>query len=75
MKKLNGIKICYGASVLLFIGFIINTLIDYSRYDSAINSAPFDLWIIVNAIFFIVPAIILFAVGFVIKKKQNKPKT
>ena len=71
MKKLNGAKICYGLSVLLFIGFIINTIIDYTRYNSTLNSAPFYLQIVVNAICFIVPAIILFVVGFVVKKKTK----
>ena len=71
MKKLNWIKICYGLSVLLVIGFIINTIIDYSRYNSTLNSAPFHLWIIVNAICFIVPAIIALIVGLVIKKKTK----
>ena len=71
MKKLNWIKICYGLSILLVIGFIINTIIDYSRYNSTLNSAPFYLWIIVNAIYFIVPAIIVLIVGLVIKKKTH----
>ena len=71
MKKINGTKVCYGLSVLLAIGFIINTIIDYSRYDSTLNSAPFQLWIIANAIYFIVPAIIAFIVGL-IKKKTKK---
>ena len=71
MKKLNGVKICYGLSALLVVGFIINTIIDYARYNSTLNSAPFYLQIIVNAICFIVPAIIVFVVGFVIKKKTN----
>ena len=69
MKKRNWIKICYVLSVLLVIGFIINTVIDYSRYNNTLNSAPFYLWIIVNAICFIVPAIIALVVGLVIKKK------
>ena len=71
MKKINGIKVCYGLSVLLVIGFIINTIIDYSRYNSTLNSAPFYLWIIVNAIYFMVPAIIAFVVGLVIRKKTK----
>ena len=71
MKKLNGAKICYGLSVLLFIGFIINTIIDYARYNSTLNSAPFYLQIIVNAICFIVPAIIVLIVGAIIEKKQK----
>ena len=71
MKKLNGAKVCYGLSVILFVGFIINTIIDYGRYNSTLNSAPFYIWIIVNAICFIVPSIIALIVGFVIKKKQK----
>ena len=67
MKKL--MKICYGSSVLLFIGFIINTIMDYIRYNSTLNSAPFYIWVIVNAICFIVPAIILLIIGFVIKNR------
>ena len=71
MKKINGTKVCYGLSVLLVVGFIINTIIDYSRYNSTLNSAPFYLRIIVNAIYFIIPAIIAFVVGLVIKKKTK----
>ena len=71
MKKLNGAKICYGLSVLLFIGFIINTIIDYARYNSTLNSAPFYLQIIVSAICFIVPAIIVLIVGMIMKRKQK----
>lgn len=72
MKKLTGVNICYGFSALLFIGFIINTIMDYIRYNSTLNSAPFYMWIIVNAICFIVPAIILLIIGFVIQKKTRK---
>ena len=71
MKKLNWIKACYTLSVLLVIGFIINTIIDYSRYNSTLNSATFYLCIIVNTICFIVPAIIVLIVGLVIKKKTK----
>jgi len=71
MKKINGIKLCYILSVLLVICFIINTIVDYNRYNSTLNSAPFYWWIIVNAICFIVPAIIILVVGLIIKKKTK----
>lgn len=71
MKKTNGVTVCYTLSVLLFLGFIINTIVDYSRYNSTLNSAPFYLWVLVNILFFIVPAIIVFIVGLVIKIKQK----
>ena len=71
MKRSNGVTICYALSVLLFLGFIINTIVDYNRYDSTLNSAPFYIWIIANIICFIVPAIIAFVVGVILKKKQR----
>ena len=71
MKKINGVRVCYTLSVMLFLGFIINTIVDYSRYNSTLNSAPFYLWVLVNMLCFIVPAIIVFIVGLVIRKKQK----
>ena len=71
MKKVNISKLCYIISALLLVGFVINTILDYSRYNSTLNSAPFYLWVLVNILCFIVPAIIVFIVGLVIKKKQK----
>lgn len=71
MKKINGVTVCYTLSALLCLGFIINTIIDYNRYNSTLNSAPFYLWIVVNMLCFIVPAIIVLIVGMIIKKKQK----
>lgn len=71
MKKINGVTVCYTLSSLLFLGFIINTIIDYNRYNSTLNSAPFYLWIVVNMLCFIAPAIIVLIVGMIIKKKQK----
>ncbi|MBR7185526.1 MAG: hypothetical protein IKD37_07960 [Clostridia bacterium] len=71
MKKINGVTVCYTLSVLFFLGFIVNTIIDYGRYNSTLNSAPFYLWVVVNILYFIAPAIIAFILGIVIKKKQQ----
>ena len=71
MKKINGVSVCYTLSVLLFLSFIINTIVDYHRYNSTLNSAPFYLWVIVNILCFIVPAIIVLIIGLVIKKKKK----
>ena len=71
MKKINGEKVCYGVSALLLLGFVVNTIVDYSRYNSALNSAPFSVWILVNAIFFVVPAIIGLVCGLIVRKKQK----
>ena len=62
--------ICNIVSVVLVIAFIVKNVVDYSKYTSTLNSAPFYVWILANALYFIIPAIILFAVGAIIKKNQ-----
>lgn len=74
MKRINGAKVCYILSILLFLGFVIKTMIDYSQYKSTLNSAPFYVWVIANTIYLIVPAIISLIVGIVIKNKNRTSK-
>lgn len=62
--------ICNIVSVVLVIAFIVKNVVDYSKYTSTLNSAPFYVWILDNALYLIIPAIILFAVGAIIKKNQ-----
>ena len=62
--------ICNIVSVVLVIAFIVKNVVDYSKYTSTLNSAPFYVWILANALYLIIPAIILFAVGGIIKKNQ-----
>ena len=62
--------ICNIVSVVLVIAFIVKNVVDYSKYTSPLNSAPFYVWILANALYLIIPAIILFAVGAIIKKNQ-----
>ena len=71
MKKISGEKVCYGVSVLLVLGFVVNTIVDYSRYNSTLNSAPFSVWILVNAIIYGVPAIIGLVCGWIVRKRQK----
>lgn len=75
MKKINSQKNCYIASLILVLVFVIRVILDYINYDALINSAPFSVFILVEAINFILPAILLFIAGFIIgkiKKKNNK---
>ena len=62
--------ICNTISAILVIVFIIKSIIDYSNYSAIENSAPFSAWVLVNALYFLIPAIILFVVGLIVKKKQ-----
>ncbi len=60
MKKITGTMICNLISAALVLGFLVNTAVDYYRYSTTLNSAPFSLWIAVNLICFILPAILVF---------------
>jgi len=71
MKKLNITKMCNVISIILMICFIVKTIIDYTQYSSTFSSAPFYVWIIANALYFILPAIIVFIVGIIIKMKNK----
>lgn len=71
MKKLNITRMCNAISIILLIGFIAKTMIDYTQYANTFNSAPFHVWIMANALYFILPAVIVFAVGIVCKIKNK----
>ena len=69
---MRGHKLLYGAAALMVLGFCIHVLIDYAQYDAYANSAPFRLWIYVDALLWLIPALIAFVAGFVAKKKLRK---
>jgi hypothetical protein len=70
MKKKNATIICNIISIILIVAFVVKSIVDYFQYSSSLNSAPFYTWIVVNAIYLIVPAIIVFVIGVIIKKRQ-----
>lgn len=69
MKK-NLSRIFYFVSTILVAAFVIKSIVDYSHYSNTLNSAPFYVWVMVNALYFIIPAIVVFVVGIVMRKKQ-----
>ena len=74
MKKKGAYRICYLASTLFVIGLPIQLMADYARYSSTLNSAPFRLWVMVDCLYFLLPAVILFLIGNTLKKKSGKPR-
>lgn len=72
MKKENIYKFLYAVSTFLIIVFTIRLGVDYFKYDNLNNSAPFYTFIITRMIEFIIPSIIVFIIGKVIKKKYAK---
>ena len=49
--------------------FVIKIPFDYHVYSTTLNSAPFWVWLMVNAIYYLVPALIALMIGWILKKK------
>lgn len=69
MEKISMPKICNTLSIILIISFVVKSIVDYFNYSPTLNSAPFYVWILVNIFCFLIPAIIIFFVGIIIKRK------
>ena len=63
-------KWCNIAGLVLIVCFVIKTIVDYSQYSSTLNSAPFYVWIVANAVYFILPSAIILIAGVIVKKKK-----
>ena len=71
MKKAIISKLCFALSIILVVIFPIKTVIDYVDYQNSFTSAPFYIWIWANMICFILPAVIAFVVGLILKKSSS----
>ena len=69
MKKANIYKFLYAISALLVLGFAIHTIVDACRYDSMLTSFPFYAFVLVNAVTYLLPSLIVFIVALIVKKK------
>ena len=69
---MRGHQLLYGASALMVLGFIIHLAVDYYQYYRSFYSAPFYIWVFVDALLWLIPALIAFIAGYVAKKKMIK---
>ena len=69
---MKGHKLLYGASGLMVLGFCVHLAIDYHTYNTTLNSAPFWVWILSDAVLWLLPALIAFIAGLVAKRKLSK---
>lgn len=69
MKKENYYKLFYVFSIILIIVCAIILVIDYINYNPLFTSAPFSVNILIRALEFILPSLILFIIGKIIKNK------
>lgn len=73
---MRGVKILYGAAVLMVLGFLINVIVDYHTYSTTLNSAPFWMWILTDALLWLPPALLAYLAGLIASKKMcSKEKT
>ena len=66
MKKA---KFWFLLSGVLAAVFVLKLPFDYHTYCTTLNSAPFWIWILVNAIYLLLPALVAFLVGWILKRK------
>ena len=69
---MKGHKLLYGASVLMVLGFCVHLLLDYRKYRASFGSAPFWIWVCVDAVVWLVPAVLASIAGYIAKKKLSK---
>lgn len=72
MKRENYYKFIWIVSALLILGFVISLAVDYCKYDPITTSAPFYVNIIIRALEFILPSIIIYIVGIFCRRKFTK---
>ena len=68
MKK-TIIKLCKIVPIVLLGCFVVSVVTGYARYSSTLNSAPFSVWVLVDALYLVAPSLILFVIGIVLEKK------
>ena len=69
---MKGHKLLYGASALMVLGCFIHIFVDYQEYKASFTSAPFWIWMIADALLWLLPALVAFIAGYVAKKKLTK---
>ena len=63
-------KILWTIAAILVLVFFVKTGLDWHTYNTTLNSAPFRYWVLVNAVYFLLPAGVLTVVGMVLKHKM-----
>ena len=61
MDKQKISRICGWVAIIMAVLFVPAVIVDWIRYNTSLNSAPFYIWIIVDAAAFFLPAAISFA--------------
>lgn len=72
MRKKNIPTLLFTLSALAVPGFAFSVFADRRRYDPIVTSAPFYVNVIFRALEFLLPGVILFMAGMLLKKKYGR---
>ena len=72
-KKL--IKICNFVAFIFALSFLLKLARDWGVYSTTLNSAPFYIWVVADAVQYLMPAAFVFLIGRFVKHQQNKENT
>ncbi len=64
-------KILWAIAAILVLVFLVKTGLDWHTYNTTLNSAPFRYWVLVNAVYFLLPTGVMAAIAWVKGRKKN----
>lgn len=70
MKEDSIYKIFYAMSIILLVLFVVMVDVDYLRYR--MYSAPFYIYVIIRAVEFAIPSLVVFVLARIMKRKSSK---
>lgn len=62
--------LCYLISALAAAGFGVKTAWDWHVYTTTLNSAPFRVFILMDAVCFLLPALVFLVLGRWLRKRK-----
>lgn len=69
MDKKKIYPLCRIAGFVSLICLVIQLIRDLIVYNTTLNSAPFYLWVVVDCVYFLIPAGIFFGIAAFLKKQ------
>ena len=72
MKKEKLLKICNLVAFIFALSFLLQLARDWHVYNTTLNSAPFYLWVLADALQYLMPAAVMFLIGRVVKHQKDR---
>lgn len=71
MKKLRWSSVFHLMALAAAALFLVELVRGYFTYNTHLNSAPFSVWVLGYCVFYLLPAVIFFVVGQILKQKNR----